>query len=144
MVPASFSSPAIIMGMLLLLLLLLLLLVLLLLLLLLLAPSPCKRAKSASSPEPKFTGPRSISRIFEGLEVRKVLVPSALLRFGKMQKFALVRKAAFAHPDSVSSSSAAYDIHKILRGPVSLFHAQTIIPFVFREHTVTSASMPKP
>ena len=110
----------------------------------LLAPSPCKRAKSASSPEPKFTGPRSISRIFEGLEMGEVLVPSALLRFGRMQKFALVRKAAFADPDSVSSSSAAYDIHEILRGPVSLYHAQTIIPFVFRGHTVASASMPKP
>ena len=76
--------------------------------------------------------------------MREVLAPSALLRFGRMQKFALVRKAAFADPDSVSSSSAVYDIHEILRGPVSLYHAQTIIPFVFRGHTVTSASMPKP
>ena len=85
-------------------------------LLLLSAPSPCKRAKSASSPEPRFTGPRSISRIFEGLEVHEVLVPSALLRFGKMQKFAFVRDPAFVDPDSVSSSSAAYDFHEILRG----------------------------
>ena len=101
-----------------------------------LAPSPCKRAKS------KFIGPRNISRIFEGLEVREVLVPSALLRFGKMQKFVFVREPAFADPDNVSSTSAAYDFHEILRGPVSLFvfrkhhpdqsiHAQTIIPFVF-------------
>ena len=112
--------------------------------LLLLAPSPCKRAKSASSPEPKFTGPRSISHILEGLDVREVLVPSALLRFGKMQKFAFVREPAFADLDSVSSTSAAYDFHKKYcdRGPVSLFvfqkhhadqsiHSQTIIPFVF-------------
>ena len=109
---------------------------------LLLAPSPCKRAKSMSSSEPKFTGPRSISRIFEGLEVREVLVPSAFLRFGKMQKFAFVRDPAFTEPDSVPSTSAAYDFHEILRGPVSLYvlqkhhahqsiHAQTIIPFVF-------------
>ena len=133
----------------------------------LLAPSPCKSAKSASSSEPKFTGPRRISRIFEGLEVREVLVPSALLRFGKMQKFAFVRDPALAEPDSVSSSSAAYDFHEMLRAPVSLYglkkhhahlsihscfdectdqsiHAQTIIPFVFQEHTLTGASMPKP
>ena len=74
--------------------------------------------------------------------MREVLVPSALLRFGKMQKFAFVRDPAFAEPDSVSSTSAAYDFHEILRGPVSLYvlqkhhahqsiHAQTIIPFVF-------------
>ena len=121
----------------------------------LLAPSPCKRAKSAPSSEPKFTGPRSTSRIFEGLEVREVLVPSALLRFGKMQKLAFVRDPAFAEPDSVSSTSAAYDFHEIMLGPVSLhvlqkhhahqsIHALTIIPFVFQRHTLTRASMPKP
>ena len=63
-----------------------------------LAPSPCKRAKSASSPEPKSTGPRSILRIFEGLEVREVLVPSALLRFCKMQKICFRQGACFRLP----------------------------------------------
>ena len=83
-------------------------------LLLLLAPSPCKRAKPASSPEPKFTGHRSISCIFEGLEVREVLVPSALLRFCKMQNFAFVREPAFAERGGVWSTSAASDFHEIL------------------------------
>ena len=68
--------------------------------------------------------------------MREVLVPSALLRFGKMQKFAFVRDPAFADPDRVSSTSAAYDFHEILRGLVSLY--------VFEEHTLTRASMPKP
>ena len=74
--------------------------------------------------------------------MREVLMPSALLRFGKVQKFVFVREPAFADPDSVSSTSAAYNFHEILLGPVSLLvfqkhhadlsiHAQTIIPFVF-------------
>ena len=51
---------------------------------LLLAPSACNGAKSASSPEPIFVGPRNISRTFQGLEVREVLVSSAFLSVRKM------------------------------------------------------------
>ena len=53
--------------------------------------------------------------------MREVLVPSALLRFGKMQKFAFVGEPAFADLDSVSSTSAAYDFHEILRSRASKF-----------------------
>ena len=89
--------------------------------------------------------------------MREVLVPSALLRFGKMQKFALVRKAGFARIEqfcSLRHSQNTARASKFVPRPnhnsvrvsraygYQCIHAQTISPFVFRGRTVTSASMP--
>ena len=120
---------------------------------LLLAPSQCKRAKSASSPQPTFSGPRSISRMFQGLDVHEEHVPSALLRFDKTYRNRIRQGAYYPDPDCVSSTSAACDPDE--GNPLSAFrrpehpcpkhtsvchtiayddqkiYAQTIVPFVF-------------
>ena len=82
-------------------------------LILLLAPSACNRATITSSHEPTFAGPRSISRLLQGLEAREVLAPSAILSFRQMYEQRLRAQGyTFADLRSVPSTFTPCDLHE--------------------------------